>query len=61
MPDAVPTHYEIHDHRHALGLTQAEFAARLRVSLHTLRSWEQGRREPHGLYLAALVREMHRP
>lgn len=32
--------------RRALGLTQAEFAARLGVSLRTYQEWEQGRRQP---------------
>jgi len=32
--------------RHALGLTQAEFAARFRIPLGTLRDWEQGASEP---------------
>lgn len=34
--------------RHALGMTQAEFAARLGISLRTLQEWEQGRRRPSG-------------
>jgi putative transcriptional regulator len=32
--------------RHALGITQEEFAARYRIPLGTLRDWEQGRTEP---------------
>src|SRR5436190_21131486 len=32
--------------RRALGLTQAEFAARYKIPLGTLRDWEQGRSEP---------------
>jgi putative transcriptional regulator len=32
--------------RHALGLTQEEFAARYQIPLGTLRDWEQGRTEP---------------
>ena len=32
--------------RRALGLTQAEFAARFRIPLGTLRDWEQGKTEP---------------
>lgn len=32
--------------RRALGLTQEEFSARYRISLGTLRDWEQGRSEP---------------
>jgi putative transcriptional regulator len=32
--------------RRALGLTQAEFAARFQIPLGTLRDWEQGAAEP---------------
>ena len=32
--------------RHRLKLTQAQFAARFRVPIGTLRDWEQGRRRP---------------
>jgi len=32
--------------RRALGLTQAEFAARFQIPLGTLRDWEQGVAEP---------------
>jgi len=32
--------------RHALRLTQEEFAARYRIPLGTLRDWEQGRAKP---------------
>ncbi len=31
-----------------LGLSQAEFAQLLGISIGTLRNWEQGRRQPHG-------------
>ena len=34
--------------RESLGLSQAEFAALLDVSKHTLVSWEQGKRNPSG-------------
>ena len=34
--------------RQALDLTQGPFAALLGISLATLRSWEQGKREPSG-------------
>ena len=34
--------------REGLGLSQAEFAALLDVSKHTVVSWEQGRRNPSG-------------
>lgn len=32
--------------RHALSMTQAEFARRFQISLSTLRDWEQGRYPP---------------
>ncbi len=32
--------------RARLGLSQAGFAARFGLSLHTLRNWEQGKRTP---------------
>ena len=34
--------------RQRVGLTQAEFAKLLGVSVRTLQDWEQGRREPSG-------------
>jgi putative transcriptional regulator len=34
--------------RQATGLSQAQFAALLGVSLRTLQGWEQGRKEPSG-------------
>ncbi len=34
--------------RHRLGLSQAEFSARIDVSLETIRNWEQGKRSPTG-------------
>ena len=34
--------------REGYGLTQAEFAAMLGISVRTLRNWEQGRRVPEG-------------
>lgn len=37
-----------------LGLSQAEFAAMLGVSVRTLQDWEQGRREPSGAARALL-------
>jgi putative transcriptional regulator len=41
--------------RKKTGLSQAKFAESFRVSLHTLRNWEQGRRAPHGPAYALLV------
>ena len=40
--------------RRKLGLTQAEFADMLCVSLGTLRNWEQGRTYPEGAAIALL-------
>ncbi|HZR73055.1 helix-turn-helix domain-containing protein [Bradyrhizobium sp.] len=34
--------------RMATGLTQAAFAARIKVPLETVRNWEQGKRSPRG-------------
>lgn len=41
--------------RRAQGLSQLEAAARLKLPVGTLRRWEQGRHEPQGLGLAALL------
>jgi putative transcriptional regulator len=40
--------------RRRLGFTQAEFAARIEVSLDTIRNWEQGKRCPTGAAKALL-------
>ena len=40
--------------RNFIGLTQAEFAQAIEISVHTLRNWEQGRRKPEGPALALL-------
>ena len=40
--------------RNFIGLTQAEFARAIDISVHTLRNWEQGRRKPEGPALALL-------
>ncbi len=37
-----------------VGLTQAEFARAIEISVHTLRNWEQGRRKPEGPAIALL-------
>ena len=40
--------------RRFIGLTQAQFAVALGISVHTLRNWEQDRRKPEGAALALL-------
>jgi putative transcriptional regulator len=40
--------------RSFVGLTQAEFARAIGISVHTLRNWEQGRRKPEGPAIALL-------
>lgn len=40
--------------RHFIGLTQAELARAMGISVHTLRNWEQGRRQPEGPAVALL-------
>lgn len=40
--------------RKRLGLSQAEFARRIDVSLDTIRNWEQGKRRPTGAAKALL-------
>jgi putative transcriptional regulator len=37
-----------------IGLSQAQFAEALGISVHTLRNWEQDRRKPEGAALALL-------
>ena len=40
--------------RRFVGLSQQEFADALGISVHTLRNWEQGHRNPEGPALALL-------
>ncbi len=40
--------------RRFVGLTQANFARAMGISVHTLRNWEQDRRQPEGPALALL-------
>lgn len=40
--------------RKFVGLTQAQFAQAMGISVHTLRNWEQGRRRPDGPAVALL-------
>jgi putative transcriptional regulator len=37
-----------------VGLTQEQFARAMGISVHTLRNWEQGRRQPEGPAIALL-------
>jgi putative transcriptional regulator len=47
--------------RHALGLTQQEFAVHYQIPLGTLRDWEQGRTEPDQPARAYLTVIAHDP
>jgi predicted transcriptional regulator len=40
--------------RRFVGLTQVQFAQAMSISVHTLRNWEQGRRQPEGPAIALL-------
>jgi DNA-binding transcriptional regulator YiaG len=40
--------------RRFIGLTQAQFAQAMGISVHTLRNWEQRRRRPDGPAMALL-------
>lgn len=40
--------------RRFVGLTQARFTKAIGISVHTLRNWEQGRRQPEGPAVALL-------
>ena len=40
--------------RRFVGLTQIQFAQAMGISVHTLRNWEQGRRQPEGPAIALL-------
>jgi putative transcriptional regulator len=42
----IPESVNVKDIRAGMGLSQAGFAARFGLSLHTLRNWEQGKRTP---------------
>ena len=42
----IPGQVDVKAIRVRLGLSQASFAARFGLSLHTLRNWEQGKRRP---------------
>ena len=42
----IPESVDVKEIRAGMGLSQAGFAARFGLSLHTLRNWEQGKRTP---------------
>jgi DNA-binding transcriptional regulator YiaG len=46
VPIAPVTADEIRDFRRKLGWTQEQFAAAYRLSVETVRAWEQGKKEP---------------
>ena len=45
----------VRDIRKSTGLSQEKFAALVRISVSTLRNWEQGRRRPDGPAAALLT------
>jgi len=47
--------------RRETGLSQAEFALAFRISIGTLKGWEQGRRKPSGAARSLLVIAKRRP
>lgn len=46
---------DVRDIRNKTGLSQADFAALLKISPRTLQNWEQDRREPTGAAAALLI------
>jgi len=40
--------------RRFVGMTQVQFAHAMGISVHTLRNWEQGRRQPEGPAVALI-------
>ena len=46
--------FDVRKIRERVGLSQAQFAKLIRVSIKTLQNWEQGRRQPQGPALALL-------
>ena len=56
----VPAEIDVRSIRKALGMKQAEFAARYGFALARVRDWEQGRTRPDGAvraYLLVIARE----
>ncbi|WP_300732952.1 helix-turn-helix domain-containing protein [uncultured Desulfovibrio sp.] len=45
-PARAPDHVDVKAIRQKLGLSQSVFAAAFGLSLHALRNWEQGKRQP---------------
>jgi len=44
----IPRQIDVRDIRRRLGMSQSAFAQRFGFSVHTLRNWEQGHRQPEG-------------
>lgn len=51
----VPERVDVKAIRDGLGLSQAEFASRYGIPVHTLRKWETGAREPDAAVRAYLT------
>lgn len=54
MAGEIKSGKDVADLRAFVGLTQAQFASALGISIRTLQGWEQGRRRPEGPSLALL-------
>ncbi|WP_298961900.1 transcriptional regulator [uncultured Methylobacterium sp.] len=57
----VPEDLDVAEIRNRTGLAQPAFAATIGVSLHTLRNWEQKRRQPEGPARVLLALVSRRP
>ena len=42
----IPAQVDVKSIRRSMGMSQASFSARFGLSLHSLRNWEQGKRQP---------------
>ena len=60
QPVETPLYERIKMTRQALGLSRAKAAKKWRLSVYTLRAWEERARQPSGLYLARITRILAR-